>query len=99
MSKLIAIEFLSVDGGDARAGGVPRRGPRRRVRTRWLGGAPYAEAIHTTAAAGALGNTTGYLFGRRTYEKMAAYWPTVSADNPMAAHLNATPPSTSSVPR
>jgi dihydrofolate reductase len=35
--------------------------------------------------------TTAYLFGRKTYEKMAAHWPYEPDDNPMAAHLNATP--------
>jgi dihydrofolate reductase len=36
-------------------------------------------------------STTAYLFGRKTYEKMAAHWPTVGDENPMAAHLNQTP--------
>jgi hypothetical protein len=35
--------------------------------------------------------TTAYLFGRKTDEKMAAYWPHESDENPIAAHLNATP--------
>ncbi len=35
--------------------------------------------------------TDAYLFARKTYEKMAAYWPTAPTDDPMAAHLNATP--------
>jgi dihydrofolate reductase len=39
----------------------------------------------------ALGGTTGYLFGRRTYEKMAAFWPLQGDENPIAAHLNSTP--------
>ena len=36
-------------------------------------------------------STTAYLFGRKTYEKMVAFWPTQPDENPMAAHLNATP--------
>ncbi len=35
--------------------------------------------------------TTAYLFGRRTYEHMASHWPNEPDDNPIAAHLNATP--------
>jgi dihydrofolate reductase len=35
--------------------------------------------------------TTAYLFGRKTYQKMAAYWPAEPATNPIAAHLNTTP--------
>ncbi len=38
-----------------------------------------------------IGQTSAYLFGRRTYEHMAAHWPHESADNPIAASLNATP--------
>ncbi len=34
--------------------------------------------------------TTAYLFGRKTFEKRA-FWPYQPNDNPMAAHLNATP--------
>jgi len=35
--------------------------------------------------------TTAYLFGRKTYEKMAAHWPHQPDEDPIAAHLNATP--------
>ena len=35
--------------------------------------------------------TSAYLFGRRTYEKMAAFWPFQPDDNPMAASLNSAP--------
>jgi dihydrofolate reductase len=35
--------------------------------------------------------TSAYLFGRRTYEKMAAHWPHEPDENPIARHLNATP--------
>jgi dihydrofolate reductase len=40
---------------------------------------------------GGLAGTSAYLFGRRTYQKMAAFWPFQGDDNPIAAHLNATP--------
>ena len=42
-------------------------------------------------AADGLGQTSAYLFGRTTYEHMAAHWPHEPADNPIAASLNATP--------
>ncbi|MGW9167650.1 dihydrofolate reductase family protein [Agromyces sp. NPDC055658] len=88
MRRLIAIEFLSVDGvmqglgspDEDREGGFEHGG--------W--GAPYAEAIHASSASGGLGGTTAYLFGRKTYEKMAAFWPSVPDGNPIAAHMNAT---------
>ncbi|MFF2277110.1 dihydrofolate reductase family protein [Agromyces sp. NPDC058126] len=88
MRRVIAIEFLSVDGvmqglgspDEDREGGFEHGG--------W--GAPYADAIHASSGSDGLGGTTAYLFGRKTYEKMAAYWPSVSDDDPIAAHLNAT---------
>ena len=38
-----------------------------------------------------LSETTAYLFGRKTYEKMAAHWPHEPDSNPVAASLNAAP--------
>jgi len=35
--------------------------------------------------------TGAYLFGRKTYEKMAAHWPTAPADDPYARSLNSAP--------
>jgi dihydrofolate reductase len=32
--------------------------------------------------------TDAQLFGRKTYEKMAAFWPNAPADDPYAKHLN-----------
>lgn len=89
MRKLIAIEFLSVDGvmqglgspDEDRSGGFEHGG--------W--GARFADAIHTSSGRNGLSGTSAYLFGRRTYEKMAAFWPHQPDGNVMAAHLNATP--------
>ncbi|MFB7251825.1 dihydrofolate reductase family protein [Microbacterium sp. NPDC056234] len=88
MRRLVAIEFLSLDGvmqglgspDEDREGGFEHGG--------W--GAPYAEAIHASSGADGLSGTSAYLFGRKTYEKMSAFWPYVPDDNPMAAHLNTT---------
>lgn len=88
MRRLIAIEFLSVDGvmqglgspDEDRDGGFAHGG--------W--GAPYAGAIDFSGNGGGLADTSAYLFGRKTYEKMADYWPSVPVDNPIAAHMNAT---------
>ena len=84
MRKLVAVEFLSVDGvmqglgspEEDRDGGFEHGG--------W--GIPYGDALHEVVDT--TGATTAYLFGRRTYEKMAAYWPFQPDDNPMAASLN-----------
>ena len=90
MSKLVAVEFLSVDGvmqglgspEEDRDGGFEHGG--------W--GVPYSRR---TSRGGehdrSRRETSAYLFGRRTYEKMAAFWPFQPDDNPMAASLNSAP--------
>lgn len=89
MRRLAVVEFLTLDGvmqgfggpDEDRAGGFEHGG--------W--GAPYAtEEIGRRAGAG-MGATTAYLFGRKTYEHMAAHWPHEPDENPIARHLNATP--------
>jgi dihydrofolate reductase len=89
MRELAVIEFVTLDGvmqgfgspDEDRDGGFEYGG--------W--GQPYGDAVLAQSAAEGLRNTTAYLFGRKTYEKMAAYWPHQPVDDPMAAHLNAAP--------
>src|ERR1700691_5252015 len=89
MRQLIVIEFVTLDGvmqglgspDEDRDGGFAYGG--------W--GAVYADDIQQAAALEGMASTTAYLFGRRTYEKMLAFWPQQPNTNPMAAHLNATP--------
>jgi dihydrofolate reductase len=88
MRKLVVIEFVTLDGvmqglgspDEDRDGGFEHGG--------WA--APYFDDVQQRAALEGLASTTAYLFGRRTYEKMASFWPTQPDSNPMAAHLNAT---------
>lgn len=89
MGALVMVEFLSVDGvmqglgspDEDRDGGFEHGG--------W--GAPYAPRIHQVTSASGFDRTAGYVFGRKTYEKMAAFWPFQSSDDPMADHLNTAP--------
>ena len=89
MRELAVIEFVTLDGvmqgfgspDEDREGGFEYGG--------W--GRPYGDDVLAQSAAQGLGGTTAYLFGRKTYEKMAAYWPSQPDDNPIAAHLNAAP--------
>jgi dihydrofolate reductase len=89
MRKLLVIEFVTLDGvmqglgspDEDRDGGFDHGG--------WA--APYFDEAQGAAAVEGLESTTAYLFGRRTYEKMSDYWPSQPDENPMAAHLNATP--------
>ena len=85
---LVAVEFLSLDGvmqapGDPQEdteGGFVHGGWQR----------PYFDDVMARAGAEGMASTDAYLFGRKSYQKMAAFWPTAPADDPFAAHLNGT---------
>ena len=86
MGQLAIVEFLSVDGvmqglgspAEDTSGGFMHGG--------W--GARYAASIHQVMGDGGLAATSAYLFGRKTFEKMAAFWPTQPDTDPIAAYLN-----------
>ena len=87
--RLVVIEFLSLDGvmqslgspDEDTEGGFRHGG--------WS--QPYMDDVLVQSSFEGLKATDAYLFGRRTYEKFVAYWPTQPDDNPMAARLNAAP--------
>lgn len=89
MRELVVIEFVTLDGvmqglgspDEDREGGFEHGG--------WA--APFFDEVQGAAAVEGMKSTTAYLFGRKTYEKMIAFWPSQPDENPMAAHLNATP--------
>jgi dihydrofolate reductase len=89
MRKLIVNEFLSLDGvmqapgapDEDRSGGFAHGG--------WQ--MPYFDDVSAGIAFEGMKETGGYLFGRRTYEIMAAYWPSQPDDSPFAASLNNLP--------
>lgn len=88
MGRVVIIEFLTVDGVMQGLGSPQEDTDGGFTHGGW--GAPYAESIHQVMGAGGLEATTAYLFGRRTYEKMAEFWPHQGEDNPIAAHMNST---------
>lgn len=85
MRKLGVVEFLSLDGvyqspGDPNEdteGGFEHGG--------WH--LPYGDDVLFAAAARGMAETDAQLFGRKTYEIMAAYWPSAPEDDPFANHL------------
>ncbi|MBO3103907.1 dihydrofolate reductase family protein [Cellulomonas fengjieae] len=89
MRRLVVIEFITLDGvmqglgspDEDRDGGFEHGG--------WA--EPYGDGVLADAAAEGMAGTTAYLFGRRTYDSMAAFWPHLPDTNAMAGHLNATP--------
>ena len=89
MRTLRVIEFLSLDGV-MQAPGAPDEDTEGGFRH---GGwqRPYFDDVLGAVAADGMAATDGYLFGRKTYEIMAAYWPTAPEDDPYARHLNSTP--------
>jgi dihydrofolate reductase len=89
MRKVIVTEFLSLDGvmqapGDPdedRSGGFPHGGWQMR----------YFDDVFAEMAFESMKETGGFLFGGRTYEIMAAFWPSQPDDDPFAATLNGLP--------
>ena len=83
------VEFVTLDGVMQGLGGPDED----REGGFDLGGwsAPYGDEVLARHAGEGIGETSAYLFGRKTYEQMAAHWPNEPADNPMAASLNTTP--------
>jgi dihydrofolate reductase len=88
MRKLRVIEFLSLDGvmqapgaeDEDTEGGFRHGGWQR----------PYFDDVVAAAAAEGMAATDAYLFGRKTYEHMASFWPNAPADDPFSRHLNNT---------
>jgi dihydrofolate reductase len=88
MRMLRVIEFLSLDGV-MQAPGDPEEDTEGGFRH---GGwqLPYVDDVLGESAVEGMASTDAYLFGRKTYEKMADFWPTAPADDPFAQHLNGT---------
>lgn len=89
MRKLVVVEFVTLDGvmqapaapDEDTDGGFQHGGWQR----------PYFDDVLGAEAAEGMAKTGAILFGRKTYQKMAAYWPSVPNDDPYARHLNSTP--------
>jgi dihydrofolate reductase len=86
---LVVIEFLSLDGVMQAPGGPEEDTEGGFRHGGWQ--RPYFDDVLAASAAEGMAGTDAYLFGRKTYQAMAAYWPTAPADDPFAGHLNATP--------
>jgi dihydrofolate reductase len=86
MRKIVVNEFMTLDGvmqapgspEEDREGGFEHGG--------WQ--MEYFDDDQLKAATEGIAETDAYLFGRKTYEIMAAYWPTQPDSNPFAATLN-----------
>ena len=88
MRTLSLVEFITLDGVMQGLGGPDEDRDGDFDYGGWSGA--YGNEV-AQQAGNEIGQTSAYLFGRKTYEHMAAHWPHESADNPIAASLNATP--------
>jgi dihydrofolate reductase len=88
MRKLAVIDFLSLDGV-MQAPGQPEEDTEGGFK---YGGwaVPYHDEGLAESVAESMAATDAYLFGRKTYENFAAYWPTAPRDIPFTDHLNNT---------
>jgi dihydrofolate reductase len=86
MRRIVAVEFLSLDGV-YQAPGDPDEDTEGGFR---YGGwqRPYFDEVLGAVAAEGMAETDAHIFGRKTYLKMAAHWPNAPADDPFAMHLN-----------
>jgi dihydrofolate reductase len=86
MSRVVVVENLTLDGvmqspshpDEDRRSGFERGG--------WA--VPYADDVMAAYMAKGMERGGSMLFGRRTYEQFASYWPHQPDDNPYAAVLN-----------
>jgi dihydrofolate reductase len=89
MRKVIVNEFLSLDGVMQGPGGPDE--DRRDGFEHGGWSMPYFDEVAMGEATAGMAECGGYLFGRRTYQIMAAHWPSAPDDDPFAGSLNGLP--------
>src|SRR4051794_11907997 len=86
MSKIVVNTNLTLDGVMQAPSG-PEEDPRDDFgHGGWA--APYPDEVMASAMAGGVTDGGSVLFGRRTYEQFASYWPHQPDETPFAAVLN-----------
>jgi dihydrofolate reductase len=86
MRKLVITEFLSLDGVYQAPGAPDEDTEGGFAHGGWQ--MEYGDEIFFAAALESMAQTDTMLFGRKTYDIMAAYWPTAPTDDDYARHLN-----------
>lgn len=89
MRKLRVIEFLSLDGVMQAPGGTDEDTEGGFQHGGWA--IPYHDEVLGAEVAEGMAATDTYLFGRKTFEKFAEYWPTAPKEIPFTEPLNNTP--------
>ncbi len=89
MRKLVVTEFVSLDGVVQAPGHPEEDAEGGFAHGGWQ--QQYFDEVFMRSASAGMAETDAHLFGRKTYDKMAAYWPNVGDEDPFAKHLNAVP--------
>jgi dihydrofolate reductase len=89
MAKLIVVEQVSLDGVMQAPGGPDEDRSQGFEHGGWA--MPYFDEVAGEEAGKSMAETGAFLFGRRTYEIMAAYWPEQPEDDMFAKVLNSLP--------
>ena len=88
--KLVSMQFISLDGVYQGPGSLDEDRSDGFERGGWL--VPFVDDAFEAAVSRWGEEVDGYLFGRRTYEAFAAFWPTVTdPSDRAAARLNGLP--------
>lgn len=88
MRSIVAVEFITLDGVMQSLGSPDEDTDGGFAYGGWS--APYFDEAQGQATGEGMAATDAFLFGRKTFEKMAAFWPHQPDTDPMAAHLNKT---------
>ncbi|HEX6255541.1 MAG TPA: dihydrofolate reductase family protein [Euzebyales bacterium] len=89
MRKLIVASFVTLDGVIQAPGGPDEDTSGGFAHGGWT--VPYWDDVIEAHVGSGMDVEKAYLFGRGTYEIMAAHWPHAGADDPFAAKINAAP--------
>ena len=89
MAKLVVVEQLSLDGVMQAPGGPDEDPSGGFQHGGWA--MPYFDEVAGEAVGKSMSETAAFLFGRKTYEIMAAYWPNQPEGNMFADVLNGLP--------
>jgi len=89
MSKLTLTTFITLDGVVQGPGGPTEDTSGGFQKGGWL--VPYVDEVFGRVMTDWMNAAGGFVFGRKTYEIMAAYWPKVPPDDEAGAILNPLP--------